>query len=252
MKALVINLATESARMAFMADQLHRLGIEFERLEATTPASLSPDADDPYWTLWERPMRRTEMAALASHRAAWQRVADGSVPMLILEDDAVLMGGTRDFLSAISGLPEAEMVTLETRGRRKLIARDPHPKAPMHHLWQDRTGAAAYVLQPDGARKLLARVTRAPGLADGVLCAAYEIQTWQAVPALACQLDRCAAEGMVPPMTTDSAIGREPRPENAKSAAQIFRRLGSQFRMGVRRIRRAIGSENVIVPLAKD
>ncbi len=252
MKALVINLASETARMAFMATQLDELGVAFERLDATTPDTLSPDTKDRYWSKWQRPLRTTEMAAFASHRAAWQRVADGNAPMLILEDDAVLMPGVPAFLAAIEDLPDAELVTLETRGRRKLIARDPHPSAPMHRLWQDRTGAAAYVLSPRGARKLLARVARAPGLADGVLCAAYEIQTWQAVPAVACQLDRCTAEGIALPIETDSAIGREPRPKVAKSAAQTFRRFGSQFRMGLRRIRRAIGSENVIVPLAKD
>lgn len=250
MKALVINLASETARMGFMADQLTDLGLAFERLAAVSPVTLSPAADDPYWTRWERPLRSTEMAAMASHRAAWRRVAEGTVPMLILEDDAVLHRGAPEFLCKITGLPEAELVTLETRGRAKLLSRARHAAAPMHRLWQDRTGAAAYVLRPSGARKLLARVARAPGLADGIICAAYEVTAWQAVPALAVQLDHCAAVGLSPPIRTESAIDKEPRPKVQKSAAQKFRRLRAQGRMGLRQILRHPGGRKFIVPYA--
>jgi glycosyl transferase family 25 len=251
MKALVINLASEGERMAFMAGQLDTMGIAFERVEAVTPQTLTPPATDPYWSLWERPMRTTEMAALASHRAAWARVAEGTEPTLILEDDALFQPGTAAFLDQIVGLREAELVSLETRGRRKLIARNPHPKAPMHRLWQDRTGAAAYVLRPSGAKKLLARVADAPCLADGVLCAAYDVTTWQAVPALVCQLDRCEAEGIAPPIATESAIGREAKPVVPSTLAQKLRRIRAQLRLGVRQIRRAPGAVKTDVPLSR-
>lgn len=247
-QALVINLARETTRMAFMAEQLTRLNIPFDRLEATTPKTLSPAATDPYWTRWERPMRTTEMAALASHRAAWERIAQGTKPMLICEDDAVFQPDTPDFLAQIEALPDAELVTLETRGRRKLIARDPHPAAPMHRLWQDRTGAAAYVLRPSGAKKLLSRVAKAPGLADGILCAAYEVSAWQAVPAMAIQLDRCETEGIDAPIKTDSAIGREVKPKAQPTTAQKLRRIRAQLRMGVRQIVRSPGAKKLIVP----
>lgn len=248
MKALVINLARETARMAFMQTQLTALGIAFDRLEATTPTTLTPDANAPYWTGWQRPMRTTEMAALASHRSAWQRVVDEKTPMLILEDDAVLHAETATFLTQIEPLSDAELVTLETRGRRKLIAKTSHPSAPMHRLWQDRTGAAAYVLHPSGARKLLDHVSTAPGLADGILCAAYNVTAWQAVPALAVQLDRCEAEGITAPIPTQSAIDQEVKPNAAPSAAQRMRRIKGQLRMGLRQIYRASSAERVIIP----
>lgn len=251
MKALVINLASQTQRMSFMADQLAALSIPFDRLDATTPATLSPPPSDTYWTLWERPMRTTEMAALASHRAAWMRVVAENAPCLILEDDAVLHKDAPAFLRKIEALAEAELVTLETRGRRKLFANAPHPKAPMHRLWQDRTGAAAYVLRPSAARKLLDRVARAPGLADGILCAAYDVIAWQAVPALAIQLDRCEAEGIAPPIQTASAIDQEVRPKAAKSTAQTLRRARAQIRMGLRQIVRRPGARKLIVPFGK-
>lgn len=248
MKAIVINLWSEGARMTFMATQLSALGIPFARLEATTPDTLSPPQTDPYWSLWERPLRATEMAALASHRAAWQAVADADTPMLILEDDAVLHPRTPAFLDAVHPIREAELVTLETRGRAKLIARAAHPQAPMHRLWQDRSGAAAYILRPSGARKLLDRVAEAPGLADAILCAAYEVTTWQAVPALACQLDICATLGLAPPLATDSAIGREAKPAAPPSPDQKRRRVASQLRMGLRQAAHRVGSQRMIVP----
>lgn len=238
--------------MTFMARQLGALGIPFDRLEAVTPETLSPPQDDPYWALWERPLRATEMAALASHRAAWVRVVEGGAPMLILEDDAVLIPGVAEFLAKVEPVAEAELVTLETRGRRKLIARASHAQAPMHRLWQDRTGAAAYVLRPSGAAKLLARVEQAPGLADSVLCAAYEVEAWQAVPALACQLDQCEAEGIAPPIQTESAIGREPRPTAEPSPEQRQRRIASQLRMAARQAAHIVGSDRVRVPLSRD
>lgn len=250
MKALVINLGTEVGRMSFMAGQLARLKLVLVRLEAVVPEAVSPPSDDPYWQRWERPLRTTEMAALASHRAAWERVVAEGAPMLICEDDAVLHPDTPDFLNQIEALPEAELVTLETRGRRKLIARAAHGEAPMHRLWQDRTGAAAYVLRPSGARKLLDRVAQAPGLADGIICAAYDVTAWQAVPALAVQLDQCEALGLAPPIQTESAIDREARPKTRKSLGQKWRRLRGQVRMGSRQIRRLPGAQRVIVPYA--
>ncbi|QXT40396.1 glycosyltransferase family 25 protein [Gymnodinialimonas ceratoperidinii] len=252
MKALVINLASEAPRMAFMAGQLTRLGIAFERVDAITPDRLSPPSDHAYWQRGERPLRTTEMAALASHRIAWERVVAEDAPLLICEDDAVLHRDAPAFLRAVEGLPEAELVSLETRGRAKLIARAPHPQAPMHRLWQDRSGAAAYVLRPAGARRLLDRAAQAPGLADGILCAAYEVTAWQAVPALAVQLDHCAALGLTPPIETESSIDREARPKAAKSAGQKLRRVRGQLRMGLRQLRRLPGAERRVVPFATD
>lgn len=251
MKALVINLASETERMAFQTQQLNDLRIPFDRVEAVTPETLDPPSDDAYWSGWERPLRTTEMAAFASHRTAWEAIAASHAPHLVLEDDAVMLPAAASVLGDLSDLPEAEFVTLETRGRRKRIASKPHANAPINRLWQDRTGAAAYVLWPAAAKKLLRRTASAPGLADAILCAAYDLSAWQAVPALACQLDRCAAEGIASPLETDSAIGREAKPRATPSLAQKLRRLSSQLRMGMRAIAH-LNADNVIVPLSRD
>lgn len=240
MRALVLNLAARTERMAFMAGQLDNLGLGWDRVEAVTPDRVTPPLSDPYWSRWQRPMRPTEAAALLSHVAAWRIVAAGDAPRLVLEDDAVLMRATPAFLAGLSGLPGVDHVSLEVRGRRKLLG-PRHPDAPMRRLWQDRTGAAAYALWPEGARKLLARVADAPALADGTICAAYELSSWQADPALAVQLDICARYGVTPPIETTSSISDTRRSDLSDLPAGVrgrfrTRRVAAQLRMGLRRL----------------
>lgn len=237
--------------MAFQVRQLTEMELPFVRLEARTPKSLPVQADNAYWMNWERPLREPEMAAYASHAAAWRLVADGNLPVLILEDDALLMPNAPRFLNKIEVLDDVDHITLETRSRRKLVANSPHPEAPMRRLWQDRSGAAAYVLWPSGARKLL---TRGPAIADAVICSAYDLTTYQADPALAIQIDHCAAYGIEPPIQVGSAILAERRPALAglsarERAGYRWRRIASQFRMGIRHAAHLAGSSRRLVEL---
>lgn len=236
MQTLVLNLASSTDRMAFQRRQLERLGLPFHRIEAATPQTLEPPADDPLWRRWQRPMSDVEKAVLASHRMAWQRVVEAGEPHLILEDDAWLSDRATDLLARLVPMTGLDHVSLETRGRRKIIGRAPHPGCPdIRRLYQDRTGAAAYVLWPGGAAKLLARSDREAGIADAVICAAYEMSSWQAVPALAIQLDQAGRYGVPPPLTTRSSI--PPRPKATREArAPHFRarRIAAQLRMAMR------------------
>lgn len=242
MRALVINLADAAERMAFQTRQLAALGIDHDRLEAIDRRTVAPPPEDPYWTGWERPLRITEMAALCSHRAAWQAIARGDDPVLVLEDDAILMPGTPAFLRTVAPLTGIDHITLETRGRRKLVARRPHPAAPMRRLYQDRTGAAAYVLWPAGAASLLRRTDRRPALADAAICAARDLSSWQADPALAIQADRCTAHGLTAPFDPGSRIDRVARPARSglplgRRLAYAGRRLAAQLTMAARALR---------------
>lgn len=247
MKALVINLAAEGARMAFQEGQLRALGIPWERIGAVTPGTLPAPPDDPRWRRWERPLRATEIATLLSHRAAWERVAAEGEPMLVLEDDAVLAGDAAGFLGAAAGAGDADHMTLETRGRRKLLGRR-HGSLPARRLYQDRTGAAAYVLWPEGAARLLRRADRRPALADAVICAAYELRSWQAVPALAVQADMCGRYGIRAPLATASSVSVEAPPRGR--GVHRFRRAMAQARMGLRRLAKAGTGEWVEVSMS--
>lgn len=240
MRALIINLAVARERMAFQRGQLLALGILWERIEAVMPDTLPVPAENPCWRRWERPLRATEAATLLSHRAAWERVAREDKPMLVLEDDAVLAGGTAGFLEMAASVDDADHVTLETRGRRKLLGRR-HESLPARRLYQDRTGAAAYALWPEGARRLLRRATRRPALADAIICAAYELRSWQAVPALAVQADMCGRYGIQAPIETVSSISG--KTVSRGTGVHRLRRAAAQVRMGWRRFVKMGGGE---------
>lgn len=249
MKALVINLARETRRMEFQRIQLDRLGIPFERLEARTPDTLAPPSDDPWWQGWERPLTDVEKAVLMSHRGAWDRVVQADEAMLILEDDAMLSERVPNFLRHIRGMHGIDHVTLETRGRRKLLGRGAfRGMASVRRLYQDRSGAGAYVLWPGGARKLLARSDIAPAIADGVICAAYEMVSLQAVPALAIQVDQCGHYGVTSPLTTTSSISPTGPTAHVKTVAQKWRRASAQLRMGLRRLNHPFAARVEVKP----
>jgi glycosyl transferase family 25 len=238
LKVRVINVASATTRMALQREQLTRLGLAFERIEAITPETLSPPSDDASWATWERPMREIEKALYASHRSVWAMIAAEDGPCLVLEDDALLSAKTPELLAALATENGIEHVTLEVRNRAKYIAKKNHPSRPLRRLYQDRTGAAAYVLWPKGAAKLLARPV---GLADAVICAAYNVQSYQADPAL----------------EVSSAPLSQPKPDvSGFSARQQTRfrrrRTASQIRMAWRTLCCAAVSKRSMISIAPD
>ncbi len=249
MDVIVINLAAATERMAFQKAQLDALGLAHERLPAIDAESAPGMKPDAYWNTWERPLKNVEKACLMSHRAAWAKVAASGKPALVLEDDAVLSDKAPALLDELARTKGIDLLTLEVRGRKKLVARDKTgslAKLPIRRLYQDRTGAAAYVLWPSGAAKLLKRTEDKAGLADAVICAAYELQAYQADPALALQIDRCARYGIPEPIATRSSIDAAKPPlapeVGAGASPQLafrIRRIRAQMRMGLRQLAKA-------------
>lgn len=249
MRVLIINRAVASTRMRFQVEQMAILGLDWERMEAVTPETVPAPLGDPRWRRWERPLRATEIAGLASHCAAWERVRTSDAPCLILEDDAFLALETLAFLRETEDEKGLDHVTLEARSRKKLVGRT-HPNLPIRRLYQDRTGAAAYVLWPSGAEKLLARAAKRPGLADAVIAAAYEMSSWQADPALAVQLDQCSAYGMEQPIVTESSASST-LPPSGRGLYRV-RRLASQLRMGIRHLSKVAVAQRRRIALSPD
>lgn len=251
MRALVINMATASDRMAVMARQLDHLGLEWSRLEAVTPETLSPGQEDPMWQRWQRPLRATEMALTASHMAAWEEVKDG--PVLVLEDDALLSAKLPSFLSEVKGLQGVDHVSLETRGRKKLLDRAPGSVWPMR---QDRTGSAAYLVWPNGARALLGRAAEVAAPSDALI-SETRMESHQAVPAMAIQFDICQRYGITPPLETASLIDRVKKPSVVRGAGFRRRRVLAQLSMGLtalthpRAIRMHVQPDAGLVGMAK-
>ena len=244
--ALVINLARSGDRLAFQQAQLSALGIPMQQLAAISTDQMDAVQYESLANSWERKLRPAEVACFLSHQAAWQHVADTSQPWLILEDDALLSRQVPDLLAALSVNPQhADLITLETRSRKKLIGRCAYPVGvhfSLRRLYQDRTGAAAYVLYPEGAHKLLQKARRhGPGLADAFISSSYELNAWQVVPAGAIQLDQCEAYGL--PFDNPFASTITPAGSKRPAACSLFklmgfkaRRLSNQPKMGLRKL----------------
>lgn len=259
MRIIIINLDSAPERLHFQKWQMSHFGLEFERLKAVSVDELPRSLSERYWSTWERPLRLSERAALLSHRQAWSRVLRSGRPALILEDDAVLSAKLPGHLPELSSVPDAEHITLEVRGRRKLVSRNCiHASGglALRRIYQDRSGAAAYVLTPNGAAKLLSSTENRSGLTDAIIRSAYKLVSYQCEPACAVQIDQCFSYGLSTPVETRSAIGESPKTRTislqiptTSGVGYRARRLAAQVRMGVRMLSCYAVSEYRLVAL---
>jgi len=252
MQIFVINLARSTDRLEFQRRQLGALGQSYERVEAVSADKASPMRTEAYWESWERPLMATERACLMSHVAVWERIARTGKPALVLEDDAVLSRRLPSLLRALEGMTGMDHLSLEVRGRKKLLGRRPRdilPGLQLLRLYQDRTGAAAYVLWPEGARKLLSRASRGAALADALICSAHELSSWQVEPAQACQLDMCGHYGLGTPNGAQSVINSAGIVRNTSHISQKWRRIVAQFQLGWRLVYLALRASRRAVAL---
>jgi glycosyl transferase family 25 len=247
MKTYILNLPSARERRNFQAQQAERLGLDALFIDAQTPADIPDAFFQAHAFSWERPIKITEVACFMSHHQVWQKIAASLEPALVLEDDAILAHNTPALLQWLCQCEGVEHVSLETRQRQKLLGRRFHApaglNARLHPLLQDRTGAAAYVLWPSGARVLLAKFEQqGMGLADAFISSTYQLQSWQTVPAFAIQADVAAAYGVACPIAPHSLIAREkvPSPPTRSGLHDLqlkWRRLRGQMRLAIRYLR---------------
>lgn len=240
MRVLVINLDQQTERLAFQEHQLRQCGLGMQRLRAVQRDDPRVQATPAYWDSWQRPLSLAERACLLSHRSAWEITLSVNEPCLILEDDAVLAPDTAALLQALQQRDDLDHVTLELRHRKKLLGRYSEPITPtrvLRRLYLDRTGAAAYVLWPSGARQLLALADRHAGLADGLICECADWRSFQVEPAAAFQLDQCELLGLKPPIQTSSSITASQQEDPPRHWRHRWKRLIAQLQMGWRQLR---------------
>ncbi len=189
-EVLTISMRSATARRELQAAQFARLGLPYRILDATDIADIPPGELARLERAWCRPLRATEVACALSHRRAWAEVAKGEAPVLILEDDAVLAAETPTVLSALAGRTDLECVTLETFGARKILgASESLGVGPfrLSEVYRDSAGAAAHLLWPRGARKLLRGRRGFLPLADAAFNLAPGLRIHQVEPACAIQ-----------------------------------------------------------------
>lgn len=243
MNVYVINLPEAEERRAFQQRQLTALGLSHQFVDAVNKNEVSQVLDGIPCDLWERALMPTELACFASHHRVWQRIVHDNVPALVLEDDVLLSSRVPQFLAlAESRLQFFQHLSLETRLRHKLIGpiQALTPDLGYARLYRDRTGAAAYILWPSGAQRLLAQAQiKGAALADAFIANDYGLLSFQAVPPLAIQSDIAVSYGVVNGLQTISYIqAHGPRAEyKAQGRAKWrmkWRRIRAQFRQAGR------------------
>jgi glycosyl transferase family 25 len=239
MEICYINLDRASSRRQRMEDEARRLGLVFTRFAAVSTDDIGDETLATLGRRWERPLSRPELACFLSHKALWQRVAETSQPMLILEDDVRLSPRLADLWSAgaLKHFTDMDLLNLEDFGRRRFVSPALRPLVgdlQRLRVFRDKAGAAAYVLWPAGAQKLLARAERqgaAP--ADAFIHSSGDLVSWQCQPALAIQAEvlarRDPSQDDVPPTSIQAPRQRlRPVPRNWPFHA---RRAAAQLRL---------------------
>jgi len=196
MNILIINTKPAIQRREFQTKQLERLSLPFTIIEALSAHDLDNDIYIKHKNDWQRPLKNTELACYFSHKKAWEQVLKNKAPALILEDDALLSKKTPEILKNLESTTNIDFVTLEVRGRKKYVGNKQKKISEENNIVRlhlDRTGAAAYILWPSGAKKLIAHEKRrGVALADAHITSCSNLLSYQAEPAAAIQLDQCS------------------------------------------------------------
>ncbi|MDI3335003.1 glycosyltransferase family 25 protein [Defluviimonas aestuarii] len=170
----VINLARRPDRLASMAAQLGRLGLDWSRGEAI-------DAGDGHelrpafgrgMKARAFPATRGDIACSLTHQRLWRQIADGGRPAVVLEDDAVLADSFARLMSCdLAGLMRRHdmgVLKLEfwpgpQKSRRFPVGEVIGPVLEtirLYRLHSSYLGTCGYIITPEGARLMNDRFPR--------------------------------------------------------------------------------------------
>jgi glycosyl transferase family 25 len=201
MRAYYINLARRPERRHTMEARFSTLGMAFERVDATTPADITPEQRARYCNpaayRWQT---EGELACSLSHAKALRAFLATDEPYsAIFEDDAILSAALPRLLDAFGATAGSiDVLRLETdNGSLRL---SPTPEATIdgfavHRLYNAGGGAAAYVVSRRAAQRILEGEEILANLTDQALFnplapLSRSLVVRQLVPALAIQEDR--------------------------------------------------------------
>jgi len=160
------------------------------------------------------------------------------MPALILEDDALLSQYVPELLKSFTNKKNVDLINLEVRGRKKFISKigqDTACNSKLFKLYQDRNGAAGYVLWPSGAKKLL-QYERENGiaLADAQIANCNTLVSYQIEPAHVIQLDQCNHYGIPNTHSNTIQMSTVSQPNNPKRHAIFWiKRITAQVKLFV-------------------
>ncbi|PKP73265.1 MAG: hypothetical protein CVT84_14400 [Alphaproteobacteria bacterium HGW-Alphaproteobacteria-6] len=172
----VINLARAPDRLAHMAGELGRLGLDWQRFDATdrlSPGAAGPAAGFATGFATGRlarafPATPGDIACSLSHLRLWHLIAEGpAAAAVVLEDDARLAPGFAGFASEAvvdlmgrhgMGALKLEFWPGPQQSRRRPVGRDLGPVgggARLYRMHSSFLGTCGYVLTAEAARSLL-------------------------------------------------------------------------------------------------
>jgi glycosyl transferase family 25 len=257
MNILVISLPNAKERRDFQQNQLFKLGLDFKFLDATSTNDINTETYKKHYYDWQRPLRNTEVACYFSHRSAWQKIIDNNMPALILEDDALLSQCVPELLKSFAIKKNVDFINLEVRSRKKFISKtgeDIACNSKLFRLYQDRTGAAGYILWPSGAKKLL-QFERKNGiaLADAQIASCNTLVGYQIEPAPIVQLDQCNYYDIPNTYSDTIQVSTVSQPNNPKAHAIFWiKRISAQIKLGIRILLLIIKSKRRHIKLNKE
>ena len=241
MQIFVINLPDAIKRRKLQKDQLTRLGLEYKILDATSIEDISEATYKKHYFDWQRPLRKAEVACYYSHRSAWEIVIRSGEPALILEDDSILSIFLPELLDRLNRIKNADLINLENRSRKKFVSNsysDIGCNSKLLRLYQDRTGAAGYILWPSGAKKLIQFEKKSGiGLADAHITSCYSLLSYQVEPSPIIQLDQCNEYGIINRYTNISSNSTVSSSQNYKGGGYfVMKRLFCQLKLAFRQL----------------
>ena len=261
MKAYYINLARRTDRRASMDAQLNRLGIDAERIEAVTPADLTPEQRARYCDRQKlRWSTLPELSCSLSHHAALRTfLATGESHALILEDDVILGPGLPGFLA--KSMPDCDVLHVETFASPQHLSAQAQAEIGGYSLFDVHGwvwGAAAYVVNRQAAETLLADSDALAVPFDRVIFNRYRgpgagLRTWQLDPALAIQENRLHGTAPISDIGQVTTIPNEkPFPNNLLHGMASW--WETEIAMGVpKTLNQALGrTTRRVVPFAGD
>lgn len=154
-----INLASRRDRRDFMEAQLQSLGLKGTRIEAVTPADISPEDADRYCN-GEKPtyLRKNELACTMSHERCWQTMLDmGAEHALVFEDDVKMSARLPAFLAEINSI-DAELIRIDALGstiRVYPVHQTLSCGIDLRRFRSTTIGAAGYIISRSAAEKFL-------------------------------------------------------------------------------------------------
>jgi glycosyl transferase family 25 len=131
LKIFVISLPDAAERRERAARQLGELGLAFEFFDAMRGEQVMAEGyfehcDEEEWLLnTGHPMSLGEVGCFASHRSMWQKCVDLGEPIMIMEDDFMLLPGFAGAVDKVAeNISECGFIRLqtETRARKQRVA----------------------------------------------------------------------------------------------------------------------------------